>query len=109
MEVNPIANLGILVGPQLGLNVSRKVTATPFYDSNYKTSISGSDFDNRYFGVKKFDAAMVFGLQYTIQRVIVGARYNLGLKNSNDFPTAYGSHWKGWKSNVIQVSLGFSL
>jgi len=106
LEIKPIANFGILIGPQLGVNVSRKVTATLV--NHYSETFSGSDFDNRYYGLKKFDAAMVFGLQYTIQRVIVGARYNLGLKNSNDFPTAYGSHWKGWKSNVIQASLGFS-
>lgn len=122
-EIKPIANLGVLIGPQIGLNVSRKVTITFFDDywdwhiaaypdSNKKKTEtkSGSDFDDEIFngGLKKFDAAMVFGLQYTIQRVTMGARYNLGLVNGNDYPTGYGSATKGWRCNVIQASLGFS-
>jgi hypothetical protein len=106
LEIKPFENFGILVGPQLGLNVSRKVTAT--LKDHYSETMSGSDFDNRYYGLKKFDPAMVFGFQYTIQRIIIGARYNLGLVDSNDFPTAYGSHWKGWRSNALQASLGYS-
>ena len=119
-EIKPIANFGILIGPQLGLNVSRKVTATYFddwwnryialygYDIKKSVTISGSDFDNQFYKLKKLDAAMVFGVQYTIQRVIIGARYNLGLVDGVDFPTGYGNDVKGWKSNVIQASLGFS-
>ena len=123
LEIKPISNFGILVGPQFGYNVSRKVTATYFDDywnrliAAYpdtweKKSVTkpGSDFDDYIFngGLKKIDAAMVFGLQYTIQRVTIGARYNLGLTNSHDKPTGYGSTTKGWKANVIQVGLGFS-
>ena len=123
LEIKPIANFGVLVGPQLGLNVSRKVTVTFFDDywnkhvadyPNYhdKKSVtkSGSDFDNEIFngGLKKFDAAMVFGVQYTIQRVIIGVRYNLGLIDGNDFPIDYGSGTKGWRCNVIQAGLGFA-
>lgn len=122
-EIKPVANFGILVGPQFGLNVSRKVTVTFFDDywnwriatypdSSGKKSVtkSGSDFDDEIFngGLKRFDTAMVFGLQYTIQRLTIGARYNLGLADSHDFPTGYGSDTKGWRSNVIQVGLGFS-
>ncbi|MCL2738718.1 MAG: PorT family protein [Bacteroidales bacterium] len=122
-EIRPISNFGILIGPQLGLNVSRKVKITFFDDywdrhiasypnSDKKKSVTilGSDFDDEIFngGLKRFDAAMVFGLQYTIQRAIIGARYNLGLINGNNFQTGYGSATKGWKCNVIQVGLGYS-
>jgi len=58
--------------------------------------------------VKKLDAAIVFGMQYTLKRIIIGARYNLGLVDGNNFPTGYGSATKGWRSNVIQASLGYS-
>jgi len=123
LEIKPIANLGFLVGPQFGLNISRKVTVTFFDDywdriivaypnTNMKKSEtkSGSDFDDEIFngGLKKIDVAVVLGLQYSIQRVTIGARYNLGLINGNDIPTGYGSATKGWRSNVIQASLGFS-
>jgi len=122
LEIKPIANFGILAGPQLGLNVSRQVTVTFFDDywnwlitaypnSDTKKTVtkSGSDFDNEIFngGLKKFDFSMVIGLQYTIQRVVIGVRYNLGLINGNNFPTGYGSTTKGWRSNVIQASLGY--
>jgi hypothetical protein len=122
-EIKPVTNLGILVGPQFGWNVSRKVTVTyfddywnrriaahPDTDSKKSVTKSGSDFDDEIFngGLKKHDNAMVFGLQYTIKRVIIGARYNLGLADNHDRPTGYGSTTKGWRSNVFQVSLGYS-
>jgi len=52
---------------------------------------------------------VVFGLQYTIQRVTVGARYNLGLLNGYNYSESLGIRrvYKGWKSNVIQASLGY--
>ena len=109
-EIKPVANLGILVGPQFGWNVSRKVTVTDFNYPDESATFSGSDFDDEIFngGLKKHDNAMVFGLQYTIKRVTIGTRYNLGLEDNHDRPTGYGSTTKGWRSDVIQAGLGFS-
>jgi hypothetical protein len=51
---------------------------------------------------------MVFlGCNILITKIDIGARYNLGLADSHDFPTGYGSDRKGWKNNVIQAGLGF--
>jgi len=128
-EIKPIANLGILVGPQLGLNVSRKVTSIFSYDEdwdfddpnvtinhNIKRPVpvtkTGANFDKEFFhiivGFKKLNASMVFGLQYTIQRVTIGARYNLGLVNRDNYPHGYSRNIKIWRSNVIQAGLEFS-
>jgi len=116
LEINPIANLGILAGTQFGLNVSREVTIDKLVTK------SGSDFDDEIFyggtspgfpkgGLKKFDAAIIFGLQYTfIDKITLGMRYNLGLLNGYNYSESLGIRrvYKGWKSNVIQASLGFS-
>ena len=112
-EIKPIDNLGILVGPQLGLNVSRKVTVTSSSNANKESvTISGSDFDKEFYKLKKLDIAMVLGLQYTIKRVTIGARYNLGLTYGYDYTTYYGSSYayneQGWRTNVIQAGFGFS-
>jgi len=125
LEIKPIVNFGILVGPQLGLNVSRSLTVT-FFDDYWELhiatypdtwlkkteTISGSDYDNQYFRLKKFDTSIVFGLQYTIKKLTIGARYNLGLANNYYFyedggTTIKGTVTKGLKSNVIQASLGY--
>ena len=123
MEIKPIANLGILAGPQLGWNISRSLTFTYFDDywdwliATYpdtwqkKTETkSGSDYDDdgRCYDLKKFETVMVFGLQYTIKRVSIGTRYNIGLADNYNHPLGYmGSVRKGLKSNVFQASLGF--
>ena len=121
VELKPIANLGILAGPQFGLNVSRSMTFTFFDDywdwliATYpdtwqkKTATkSGSDYDDYWqcYKMKKIETVMVLGLQYTIKRVSVGARYNIGCVDNYVF-NAWGPIRKGLKSSVIQASLGF--
>jgi len=116
MEIKPAAGLGILVGPQVGYNIIRKAIAT--YDGVSET-VSGVDFDDMFGGefgedgnwFKKLDAGLVVGLQYTIQKLTIGARYNLGFTNGFDMSiTEDGMKMsaKGWKSNVFQIGLGFS-
>jgi len=105
LEIKPVADLGVLFGPQLSFNVSRKCTST--YDG-YTETFSGSRF---YYlcgtGFKKRDVSLVFGLQYTfIEKIVIGARYNLGLINNWDYANTYDKS-KGWKSSVIQASLGY--
>jgi len=102
LEIKPVANLGILVGPQIGFNVSRKAKSLVY------ENFSGSDFDLRYLGVKKIDVAFAFGLQYTIQDLTFGVRYNYGLTNNHDVPTSYEGDRKGWKNRVFQFSLGYA-
>ena len=93
-------DIGFLLGTQLGLIASRKVTGT-----NYRgepITQSANEFDN----FKKFDAAVVFGWQLTIQRVTIDARYNLGFVDCTK--REYGYYKKGNRSKVIQASVGFS-
>ena len=109
-EIKPFANLGFLVGAQLGLNVSRKVTVTD--SSGFSSTSSGSEFYMYYpydrEGFKKLDASLIYGLQYTFKdKITIGARYNLGLSNSLNHSFKQLSA-KGWKSSVIQAGLGFS-
>jgi len=111
LEIKPISdvNLGFLVGPQVGYNLTRKATAT--YEGLSET-ISGSEFDEEFGeGFEKLDAGLVMGLQYTIQKLTIGARYNLGFTNGLDWSMSeYGMkmNMTGWKNNVFQISLGFS-
>jgi len=103
----PILKLGILVGPQFGVNLSKKATETY---SVFKKTVSGSAFDKEYGnGFKNLNTSMVFGLQYTILKLNVGARYNLGLNNCLDADMREGfvtANMRGWKQNVLQVNLG---
>jgi len=104
-EIKPVANLGILTGVQLGLNISRKCI-------NIKYRGRGTDYFNFYgSGFKKLDAGLVYGLQYTFaDKITIGARYNLGLSNNldhNSYHIRQKINAKGWKSNVIQAGLGF--
>jgi opacity protein-like surface antigen len=103
LDIKPFANFSILIGPQIGFNIYKSATA----EGETK---SGSDFDN-VFGkdtFKGFDFAVVGGLQYTfIDHLTIGARYNFGLTNA--FKTSEsGGDIKGWKNNVIQVSVGWT-
>ena len=95
-----------MAGAQFSFNVSRKCTQSYL---GYTETFSGSNFYDHYgFGFKKHDSGLVFGLQYTfIEKMTIGARYNLGLSNNWDYANAYDKT-KGWKSEVIQVGLGFS-
>ena len=117
LEIKPIANagLGILVGPQFGLNIYNSETAMG-------VTVSGSDFEDMLkdeFGtspLKNFDVSLAFGLQYTfIEHLNVGLRYNLGLTNHFsvtqivpvDYYTQVKSEAKGWKNRVFQLSAGW--
>jgi hypothetical protein len=109
-EIKPFAGIGILAGVQYSFNVSQKCTST--YDG-YKEIFTGSEFYNNIFGegFKKRDTGLIFGLQYAfMEKITIGARYNLGLLNNWDFEQPYDKTQtsKGWKTGVIQVGLGFS-
>ena len=104
LEIKPVTNLGILVGPQVGYNVTRKATASI---DGIKETISGSDFDNDFFELKKIDVGATIGLQYTIaEHLQIGARYYQGL--TDGFSSSEdGFCLKGLKNNVFQVSMGY--
>jgi opacity protein-like surface antigen len=111
-EYKPFADFGILVGPQIGLNIYKSAT-----NSENDETISGSEFDEQLGSVfgegffKSFDFAVALGVQYTlIDHLTIGARYNLGLTNTfSTTVTESGVSVKtsGWKNNVIQVSIGW--
>ena len=104
LEIKPVANLGILFGPQVGYNVIRKATVSA---DVYKETISGSDFENDFFELNKIDVGAAFGLQYMItENLQIGARYYHGL--TDGFKSDAGLlNLKGLKNNVFQVSMGF--
>ncbi|MDR2563243.1 MAG: PorT family protein [Prevotellaceae bacterium] len=105
-EVKPITGLSLLVGPQIGLNVSR---SGKLGDTNY----SGSKFDELTkdsFGCdfKKFDFSIALGLQYALpMNIYLGARYNLGVIAPINYSES-GITVSGWKHNVIQLSVGYA-
>ena len=104
-EIKPVADLGILVGPQVGYNVYRKATGS--YDGE-KESISGSDFDDEFLPLKKFDAGLTVGLQYKINgNIFLGVRYYHGLLNGIN-ETEDVVSMKGIQNSVIQASIGFA-
>ena len=129
LEIKPIpfVNLGILAGPQFGMNLSKKLTVSAFGETE---TLSNSDIDDAMKELeketgttnplKKMDIGLVMGLQYTfLDKITIGARYNLGLTNGFDFMQSFDLSEvgdigrvkvsaKGWKNNVFQVSIGFS-
>jgi len=105
LEIKPVDNLGILVGPQVGYNLTRSATSS---FGGEKETISGKDFDNDFLELKKFDAGVTVGLQYTIAgHLNIGARYYLGLLDGYS-ETEDGVTTKGFKNGVIQASIGYS-
>ena len=105
LEIKPVANLGILVGPQVGYNVIRKATASI---EGIKETISGSEFDDIFPDFKKIDVGATIGVQYTFaEHLQVGARYYLGLIDALDVTEGGLGNYKGLKSNVFQLSLGY--
>jgi hypothetical protein len=107
LEIKPAGDLGILVGPQVSYNLMRKATST---FQGEKETISGSEFDDSFapLELKKLDAGVVVGLQYTfIGKVSVGVRYYYGLMKGFD-KTQDGATFKGFSSSVVQGSLGYS-
>ena len=105
LEIKPVANLGILVGPQVGYSVSRKATASV---DGIKETISGSEFDEIFPDFKKIDVGATIGVQYTFaEHLQVGARYYHGLIDALDMSEGGIGSYKGLKSNVFQLSLGY--
>jgi len=103
-EVKPITNFSLLVGPQVGLNVSRSMS----YGGE---SISGSDYDDLLKeGGEKFntlDFAAVVGVQYTVMgKFLMGARYNLGFSPVIDTDLS-NVKVTGDANRVIQLSVGW--
>ena len=104
LEIKPVTNLGILVGPQIGYSVSRKATLSA---GGLKETISGSEFDDIFPDFRKIDVGATIGVQYTFaEHLQVGARYYLGLIDALDM-SEDGLGLKGLKNNVFQVSMGY--
>jgi len=111
LEFKPVDKFGILLGPQLGFNVSRSLTGSL---DGEKETISGSEFDDFFTGIfdenpfKKFDASLTIGLQYSLSdNLSLSARYNLGLTNNFNYSES-GFSVKGWKNNVFQIGIAYS-
>jgi len=109
-EINPVANLGILAGAQVSFNVSRKCIHSygGFTETLTESKLNESVYGD---GIQKIDAGLVLGLQYTLtEKITIGVRDHIGLLKNWDFTTSYDKNQKskGWKSNVIQVGLGYS-
>ena len=108
LDIKPIPNLSILVGPQLGINVSRSV-------SRGGISVSGKEFDDSLaesgMKINTLDVAAVVGVQYTfIEHLVVGARYNFGFTPSTGISSvgeAAGLSISGGSHRVIQLSVGW--
>ncbi|MDR0729003.1 MAG: PorT family protein [Prevotellaceae bacterium] len=108
VDIQPIPNLSILVGPQVGFNVYRSM-------SEDGVSVSGSTLDERLeaMGMKinTLDFAAVLGVQYTLLgHLTVGARYNFGLTPALGLTSVAkdaGMSLSGGAHRVIQVSVGW--
>jgi opacity protein-like surface antigen len=107
VDIKPFANFSVLVGPQIGFNIYKSMSAEG-------ETVSGSDFDKAFeaeFGknpFKSFDFAAVIGLQYTfIEHLTIGARYSIGLANAFSISES-GADAKGWKNNTFQFSVGWT-
>ncbi|MDR0694447.1 MAG: PorT family protein [Prevotellaceae bacterium] len=109
LDIKPVPNLSILVGPQVGINVSKKMSIGGI-------SISGSELNDllEEAGTKinTLDIAAVLGVQYTIiNHLTIGARYNFGftpaLGLTQEAKDA-GLSISGVGNRVIQVSVGWS-
>ena len=105
LEIKPVENLGILVGPQIGYSLTRSSTIEA---DGEKETISGKDFDDEFSDFKKIDVGVTFGIQYTIgDRLQISARYNLGLTDNYKLTSDDGATMKGLRNGVIQASIGF--
>ncbi|MDR3351319.1 MAG: PorT family protein [Prevotellaceae bacterium] len=109
LDIKPVPNFSILVGPQVGINVTKKM-------SREGISISGSDLDDVLeeggMKINTLDIAAVLGVQYTLfDHLTIGARYNFGInpalgltKEAKDA----GLSISGGGNRVIQVSVGWA-
>lgn len=106
------SGLGVLIGPQFGLNVYNSLEFM-------LEEKSGSEFDNlcqESFGgsPERFDMSLAMGLQYTLDHLIIGLRYNRGLTDHlnttriiiDDF-NQIKANYSGWKNNVFQLSFSW--
>ena len=106
-EVKPATNFSILVGPQIGLLVGKKMVVS---DGSVDVTIKGSELEDEMGDDAKFnsiDFSAAVGAQYTIaNHFVIGARYNIGF---NPFMKSTDSSIKtsGWANNTIQLSLGY--
>jgi opacity protein-like surface antigen len=107
LDIKPFANFSILVGPQFGFNIYKSA-------NDGSETLSGSEFEKSFesvFGenaLNDFDFAVVGGLQYTfIEHLTIGVRYNFGLTNMCSTKLS-DADVKGWKNNVIQISVGWA-
>jgi hypothetical protein len=110
LDIKPFANFSILIGPQIGFNIYKSATQSA---GGISETISGSDFDD-VFGddtFKSFDFAVVGGLQYVIDHLTIGARYNWGLTNALGTSVTESGvtvDMTGCKNGVIQISVGWT-
>jgi hypothetical protein len=108
LELKPVKNLGILVGPQVGINVVKP----DGYDGSYYVSGNSISFDalRRISDSNKIvpiDAGIVLGAQYTLlEHLVAGVRYNFGLTSIRTFDGA-NANISGYENRVIQFSIGW--
>jgi hypothetical protein len=110
LDVRAARNFSFLVGPQIGVNVSKPET----FDDRYELRLStdGISFEelNRISGTNETNAvdfAVVFGAQYTFgKHLVAGARYNLGLTPVRKFD-GRNITTSGYNNRVFQLSLGW--
>lgn len=84
----PTEKFFLQVGPQLGILASAEFT-------------SGTNTVNVKSQLKDTDFALGLGLGADLQKVLLNARYNLGLSSSSKATTG------SFPNNVIQISIGF--
>ncbi len=104
LDIKPVTNLSIFVGPQIGFNVYRGLKAD-------NVTISGSQYDDylesTYMKFNAVDFAAVIGVQYAIMgHFIVSTRFNIG------FQPVYASDLSGLEisgsaNQVFQIGVGY--
>jgi opacity protein-like surface antigen len=113
LDIKPSANFSILVGPQIGLNIykSRTTDGKTLSNNDFEEKLK-EEFGTDFMYFTPYDITVVAGLQYTfINHLTIGARYNIGLINSIDMGQTMNHvkvSFKGWKNNVLQVSVGWT-
>jgi hypothetical protein len=111
MDIRPARNLGILVGPQMGVNVSKP----ELYDDSYLITISSDGVSTgdlsalaRNNETAAVDFALVFGARYTLlNHLVIDARYNLGLTPVRTFKSINSTTVSGYHNRVFQASIGW--
>ena len=109
LDIKPTPNFSILVGPQVGINVFKRMSIAG-------ESISGSEMDDLLalagMKVNIADIAAVLGVQYVIlDHLTIGARYNFGFTSTVGLTKEgkdVGLSISGGGNRVIQVSIGWT-